>query len=171
MDLANTRRNRHHALVIWALAVILVIVGLAGVVLPALPGTVLIFAGLLLAAWADGFVRVGAGTIILLGILTIATYFVDVATMALGMKRLGTTRRAMAGAAIGTIAGLFFGLPGLIIGPFAGAVLGELTAHRDLGRAGRAGVAAWLGFLIGTVVKIALAFAMVGIFLTAWFVS
>jgi uncharacterized protein YqgC (DUF456 family) len=157
-------------LVIWALAIVLVAVGLAGVVLPALPGTVLIFAGLLLAAWVDGFTRVGAGTIIGLGILTIVTYFVDVATMSLGMKRLGTTRRAMAGAAIGTIAGVFFGLSGLIIGPFAGAVVGELTAHRDLGRAGRAGIAAWVGFLIGTVVKLGLAFAMVGIFLTAWFV-
>lgn len=156
---------------IWAVAVVLVVVGLAGVVLPALPGTVLIFAGLLLAAWADDFARVGVGTIVVLGILTAASYFVDVATMALGMKRLGTSRRAMAGAAIGTIAGLFFGLPGLIVGPFAGAVIGELTSHRDLGRAGRAGVAAWIGFLIGTVVKVGLAFAMVGIFLTAWFVS
>ena len=155
---------------IWALAVVLVVVGLAGVVLPALPGTALIFAGLLLAAWADDFVRVGAGTMIGLGILTVASYFVDVATMAFGMKRLGATRRAMAGAAIGTIAGLFFGLPGLIIGPFAGAVLGELTAHRDVARAGRAGIAAWIGFLIGTIAKVGLAFAMVGIFLTAWFV-
>jgi uncharacterized protein len=66
--------------------------------------------------------------------------------------------------------GLFFGLPGLIIGPFAGAVLGELTAHQDLRRAGRAGLAAWIGFVIGTAVKVGLAFAMVGIFLTAWFV-
>ena len=156
---------------IWALAVVLVIVGLAGVVLPAVPGTILIFAGLLLAAWSDGFVRVGVGTIVGLGILTVASYFVDVVTMAFGMKRLGTTRRAMAGAAVGTIAGLFFGLPGLVIGPFAGAVLGELTTQRDLVRAGRAGIAAWIGFLIGTVVKVALAFAMVGIFLTAWFVS
>jgi uncharacterized protein len=169
--LACAKCSGHHVLVIWAVAVVLVVVGLAGVVLPALPGTVLIFAGLLLAAWADGFVRVGAGTIIALGLLTVATYFVDVATMALGMKRLGTTRRAMAGAAIGTLAGLFFGVPGLLIGPFAGAILGELTAHRDLARAGRAGLAAWIGFLIGTVVKVGLAFAMVGIFLTAWFVS
>ena len=155
---------------IWAVAVVLVLVGLVGVLLPALPGTVLIFAGLLLAAWADGFVRVGVGTIVGLGVLTVASYFVDLATMAFGMQRLGTTRRAMAGAAIGTIAGLFFGLPGLIIGPFVGAVIGELTVRRDLGRAGRAGVAAWFGFLIGTAVKVGLAFAMVGIFLTAWFV-
>ena len=149
--LGKCRAHPHHALVIWALAVILVAVGLVGIVVPALPGTTLIFAGLFLAAWADGFVRVGAGTLILLGVLTVATYFVDLATMTLGMKRLGTTKRAIAGAAIGTIAGLFFGLPGLIIGPFVGAVLGELTAHRDLGRAGRAGIAAWLGFVIGTV--------------------
>ena len=155
---------------VWALAVVLVIVGLAGIVLPAIPGTILIFAGLWLAAWADGFTRVGAGTIVVLGIVAAATYFVDVAMMALGMNRLGTSRRALAGAAIGMTVGLFFGLPGLIIGPFAGAVLGELTAHGDLRRAGRAGVAAWIGFAIGTVVKVGLAFLMIGMFLTAWFV-
>ncbi|OFW12438.1 MAG: hypothetical protein A3F69_03490 [Acidobacteria bacterium RIFCSPLOWO2_12_FULL_66_10] len=154
---------------LWLVAVVLVIVGLAGVVLPAVPGTVLIFAGLWLAAWGDHFTRVSAGTIVALGIVAAATYGVDMAMMALGMKRLGTSRRAMAGAAIGMTAGLFFGLPGLIIGPFAGAVLGELTAHGDLNRAGRAGIAAWIGFAIGTVVKVGLAFMMIGIFVAAWF--
>jgi len=157
-------------MVLLALAVVLVIVGLVGVVLPAIPGTMLIFAGLWLAAWSDGFARVSAVTIIVLGVVAAATYFVDAAMMALGMKRLGTSRRAMIGAAVGMVFGFFFGLPGLIIGPFAGAVLGELTAHQDLRRAGRAGVAAWIGFVIGTAVKVGLAFAMVGIFLTAWFV-
>ena len=147
----------------------LVVVGLAGIVLPAIPGTVLIFAGLWLFAWADGFTRVGVATIVVLGIVAAATYFVDVAMMAAGMKRLGTSRRAMAGAAIGTVAGFFFGLPGLVIGPFAGAVIGELTAHGDLSRAGRAGVAAWIGFAIGTAVKVGLAFVMIGIFAAAWF--
>ena len=145
------------------------IVGLAGIVLPAIPGTVLIFAGLWLFAWADGFMRVGVATIVILGIVAAATYFVDVAMMAAGMKRLGTSRRAMAGAAIGTVAGFFFGLPGLVIGPFVGAVIGELTTHGDLSRAGRAGVAAWIGFAIGTVVKVGLAFVMIGIFAAAWF--
>lgn len=154
---------------LWLVAVVLVIVGLAGVVLPAVPGTVLIFAGLWLAAWGDHFTRVSAGTIVALGIVAAATYGVDMAMMALGMKRLGTSRRAMAGAAIGMTAGLFFGLPGLIVGPFAGAVLGELTAHGDLNRAGRAGIAAWIGFAIGTVVKVGLAFMMIGIFVAAWF--
>jgi uncharacterized protein len=154
----------------WVLATLLVAIGLVGVVMPAVPGTILIFAGLVLAAWSDGFQRVGVPTMVILGVLTVATYFVDVAMMALGMKRLGTTRRAMAGAAIGTLAGLFFGLPGIIIGPFAGAMLGELTANADWRVAGRAGLAAWIGFLVGTMAKVGLAFAMVAIFLTAWFV-
>jgi uncharacterized protein YqgC (DUF456 family) len=153
-----------------ALAVVLVALGLAGVVIPGLPGPVLIFAGLALAAWADGFARVGAFTLFVIGILMVATYLVDVAVMAIGLKQLGATRRAMAGAAIGTLAGLFAGLPGLIIGPFAGAMIGEFTAHRDARAAGRAGVAAWVGYVIGTAAKVALAFAMVGVFLAAWFV-
>jgi uncharacterized protein YqgC (DUF456 family) len=156
--------------VLSLLAIVLVVVGLAGIVLPAIPGTVLIFAGLWLAAWNDHFMRVGAGTIVALGIVAAATYVVDISMMAFGMKRLGTSRRAMAGAAIGMTVGLFFGLPGLLIGPFAGAMLGELTAHGDLNRAGRAGVAAWIGFAIGTVVKVGFAFVMIGIFLAAWFV-
>lgn len=153
------------------LAIVLVAIGLAGVVMPAVPGPILIFAGLLLAAWSDGFVRVGVPTLVLLGILTVATYVVDIVMMTLGMKRLGTTKRAMLGAAVGTLAGLFLGLPGLIIGPFAGAMIGELTAHADWRVAGRAGLAAWIGFLVGTMAKVALAFAMLGIFLTAWFVA
>jgi uncharacterized protein len=154
---------------LWVLGVTLVAVGLAGIVLPALPGTILIFAGLLLAAWADGFTRVGAGTLTVLGIIAAASYTVDFVGAALGAKRLGASPRAMTGAALGTLLGLFLGLPGLILGPFAGAVLGELTVHRDLRRAGRAGVAAWIGFAIGTAVKVALAFSMVAIFLAALF--
>jgi hypothetical protein len=73
----------------------------------------------------------------------------------------------MVGAALGTLGGLFFGLPGLVAGPFVGAVLGELSVHRDLPRAGRVGVAAWIGFAVGMVVKVGVAFAMIGIFLTA----
>jgi uncharacterized protein len=154
---------------LWVLAVVLVIAGLVGIVLPALPGTILIFAGLLLAAWADGFTRVGAGALTVLGVMAVASYGVDFVAAALGVKRLGASSRAMTGAALGTLLGLFLGLPGLILGPFVGAVLGELTMHRDFGRAGRAGVAAWIGFAIGMAVKVALAFSMVAIFLAALF--
>ena len=158
------------AVLLWVLAVALVVIGLFGIVLPALPGTVLIFAGLWLAASADGFTRVGAGTLVVLGILAAASYVVDLAAAALGARRLGASRRAMAGAALGTLFGLFFGLPGVIVGPFVGAVIGELTANRDLARAGRAGLAAWIGFLVGTAVKVGMAFVMLGIFLAAMFV-
>jgi uncharacterized protein YqgC (DUF456 family) len=156
-------------LLLWIVAAVLVVVGLAGILLPALPGTILIFSGLLLAAWADGFARVGTGTLVLLGVIAAASYAVDFVAAALGAKHLGASPRAMTGAALGTLLGLVFGLPGLIIGPFAGAVLGELSAHQDLKRAGRAGVAAWIGFAIGTAVKVALAFSMVAIFLAAMF--
>ena len=155
---------------LWTLAVALIAVGLVGVVLPAVPGTMLIFAGLVLGAWADGFTRVGPGTLVVLGLLAAASYGIDFAAAALGAKRLGASRRAMAGAALGTLLGLMFGLPGLIVGPFLGALLGELTTNRDLIRAGRMGVAAWVGFAIGMVAKVAMAFLMIGIFLAAMFV-
>jgi uncharacterized protein len=157
-------------LLLWVIAALLVVVGLVGVILPALPGTVLIFAGLLLAAWADGFMRVGVVTLVIIGVIGAASYGIDFLAAALGAKRLGASPRAMVGAALGTLLGLFFGLPGLIIGPFIGAVLGELSAHWDLKRAGRAGVAAWIGFAVGAVVKVGFAFLMIAIFLAAMFV-
>ena len=147
----------------------LIAVGIAGTVLPALPGPVLVFAGLLLGAWAEGFERVGPATLVLLALLTIAAYVVDLAATVLGVQRSGASGRAVAGAAIGLLAGIPFGLLGLLLGPFAGAVIAELTVRNDLRMASRAGFAAWLGFLIGTVAKLALVFAMLGIFLAALF--
>jgi len=154
-------------IVLWIVAVVMVIVGLIGVVLPALPGHMLIFAGLVVGAWAEGFTRVGVWTLVVLGLMALASYGVDFVAVALGAQRLGASPRAMTGAALGTLAGLFFGLPGVIIGPFVGAVIGELTTHRDFGKAGKAGVAAWIGFAIGTAVKVGIAFLMIGIFLVA----
>jgi uncharacterized protein len=155
--------------VLWVIAAVLVAVGLAGILLPALPGTILIFAGLLLAAWADGFTRVGGWMLGVIGLLAAASYAVDFVAGALGVKRMGASPRAMVGAALGTLLGLVFGLLGLIVGPFLGAVVGELSAHRDFRRAGRAGLAAWIGFLVGAAVKVAIAFTMVAIFLAALF--
>jgi len=154
---------------LWVLAGALVIAGLVGVVLPALPGTVLIFAGLLLAAWADHFTRVGGVTLAIIGVIGVASYGVDFVAAALGTKRLGASPQAMTGAALGTIAGLFFGLPGIVFGPFAGAVVGELTVNRDFKSAGRAGLAAWVGFVIGMAIKVGMAFLMLAIFAAAFF--
>jgi uncharacterized protein YqgC (DUF456 family) len=156
------------SLLVYIAAIALIVIGFVGIVLPALPGTLLIFAGLLLAAWADGFTRVGVWTLGAIGVVAALSYTVDFIAAAVGAKTLGASRRAMVGAALGTVAGLFFGLPGLVVGPFVGAAVGELTLHGDVQRAGRAGVSAWIGFVIGTAVKVGLAFLMVGIFLTAF---
>jgi uncharacterized protein YqgC (DUF456 family) len=143
-------------LLLWMLAVALIVLGL--------------FAGMCLAASTDGFTRVSVGTIVVVGMLAAASYAVEFAAVALGVKRVGASRRAIAGAALGTMIGVFFGLPGVIIGPFAGAAIGEWSARPDVAQAGRVGAAAWVGFLVGTVVKAGLAFIMLGIFLIALFV-
>jgi hypothetical protein len=154
--------------VLWVVAVLLVGVGVVGIVVPALPGTILIFAGLLAAAWADDFMRVGPLMLVVIAIVGVATYGVDFVATALGARHLGASKRAMAGAALGTVLGFFLGLPGIIIGPFLGAIAGELTVHRDWKRVGKAGVAAWVGFAVGTAVKVALAFLMIGLFAAAF---
>ena len=156
--------------ILWTLSVAFVIVGIVGIVLPALPGTVLIFVGLLLAAWADHFQRVGPLMLTIIGIIGAASYGIDFVAAALGARRLGASTRAMAGAALGTLFGLFFGLPGIVVGPFVGAVIGELTLHRDWKRVGKAGSAAWIGFAIGTAVKVGIAFVMIGLFVAAYVV-
>lgn len=150
------------------LAFAMVAIGVAGSILPALPGVPLVFAGLLVAAWAGDFQRVGVVTLAALGALTVTSLAIDFAATALGAKRVGATRYAILGAALGTAVGVFLGIPGLILGPFAGAVAGELLSHGQLTQAARAGVATWVGLLFGTLAKLALVFAMLGIFLAAW---
>jgi uncharacterized protein YqgC (DUF456 family) len=149
---------------LWLLAAVLVVAGLLGLLLPVLPGPPLLFAGLLVAAWAEDFAYVGAGTLAVLAGLALMSYAVDFAATALGAKRFGASKRAVVGAAVGAIVGLFFGLPGVLFGPFIGAVIGELTAQRGLGDAGRAGLGATLGLVLGVAGKLALAFSMLGLF-------
>ena len=152
----------------YVLAGALVIIGLAGVVLPALPGLPLMFAGMWLAAWAGGYDQVGVGTVIMLAVLTLLSLGVDIVAALLGAKRVGASRLALLGAAIGTVAGLFLGLAGIIIGPFVGALLGEWLHGRRLGMAARVGVGTWLGIVFAAVLKLTLGFAMLGVFLFAW---
>jgi uncharacterized protein YqgC (DUF456 family) len=156
---------------VWlALAVVLVGVGIAGSVLPALPGVPLVFGGLLLAAWAGDFQQVGWMPLVVLGLLTAASFVIDLVATAAGAKRVGATRLAVVGAALGTLGGLFLGLPGLILGPFVGAVVGELISHGRMQQATRAGLATWMGLLFGTLAKLALVFTMLGVFALAYFV-
>jgi len=156
-------------LIYWTLAVLLIAIGLIGVVLPAIPGPPLIFAGLFLAAWAENFSYVGAGTLVILGLLALLTYGVDLWATMFGAKRFGASKRAVAGALIGAIVGLFLGFPGVLFGPFIGAVIGELSAQRSLEDAARAGFGATVGLVLGAALKLALAFSMIGIFAVARF--
>lgn len=149
----------------WLLAVLVVVAGLVGTVVPALPGPPLVFAGLLIGAWIDGFEVVGWGTLGTLAVLALVAWLVDFIASAVGTRYLGATSRAFWGATIGAIVGIFFGVPGMLLGPFAGAMLGELSGGSDLVRSGRAGIGAWLGMVVATAVKLALCFLMVGLFL------
>jgi hypothetical protein len=156
---------------VWPiLALILVVLGLAGVVLPLLPGMPLLFGGLWLLAWSDGFARVGEFTVVLLGILAVLAWGIDYLAATLGVKRVGASGLAVAGAAIGTVLGLAAGLLGVLVGPVLGAIAGEWLARRNGAQASRAGLAAGISFLLGIVAKIGIAFTMVGIFAVAWLV-
>ena len=106
---------------LWVAAVVLMILGLAGLVLPALPGAPMLFAGLVLAAWAEGFAYVGGYTLVFLGLLAVLTYAVDFLAGAFGAKRFGASKRGAFGALLGAVVGIFFGLPGVLLGPFVGA--------------------------------------------------
>ena len=152
-------------ILLWVLAVALVVAGLAGLILPALPGPPLLFAGLAVAAWAEDFAYVGPWTLLVFGLMTALMITVDFAAGALGTKGFGATEYAAIGAMIGAIGGIFFGIPGILLGPFVGAIVGELFAARSLQDAGIAGIGATIGLLLGVAMKFALAFSMLGIFL------
>ncbi len=151
--------------ILLVLAALLVTAGFAGLIIPAMPGAPLLFGGLLLAAWAEDFRHVGFWTLAVLLVLTVLTYVADVVSTAFGAKQFGASSRAAVGAVIGGVAGIFLGLIGILIGPFVGALLAELTIRRDVAGATKAGVGAWIGMILGTAAKMALAISMIGIYL------
>ena len=152
---------------LWVIAIAMIVIGLAGTVLPVLPGVVLIFGGIALAAWIDGFALISLWVVLVLGVLAAVAFAVDYLAAVLGALRAGASRLAVLGAAIGAVVGLFAGLVGVVVLPFVGAVIGEFIAQRDAGRAGRVGLATWIGLAVGTAVKVAIAFTMVGVFVAA----
>lgn len=155
-------------LLCWLGALLLVILGFVGMVVPALPGPLLVLGGLMLAAWADDFSRVGWVTLLILSGLALLAMVLDMIAGALGAKRYGASRAAITGSLIGAVVGIFFGPLGLLLGPFAGAVAGELLSGRGASQAGLSGWGATLGMLLGTVAKIALGAMMLGVFAMAW---
>lgn len=151
----------------WALVVVLFVAGIAGTVLPALPGTLLIFLAVLLGAWIGDFQQVTVTTVVIAGVICVLAQVLDYVAGMLGAKRAGASREAVIGAMIGTVVGLFGGLVGLLFFPLIGAAIGEYLAISDFRRAGNVGVATWIGMIVGAVAKVALAFVTVGIFVLA----
>ena len=160
----------NEAILLWSLAGILVVVGLAGTILPALPGVPFVFAGLLIAAWIGDFQKIGWPTITILAVLTVLAIAADLVATMFGAQRAGASRLALLGAAVGSVVGLFFGLIGIFVFPFIGAVVGELIARQRMGQAAKVGVATWLGLLIGAIAKLSLAITMLGVFVIAYFI-
>lgn len=151
--------------ILWyVIAGILIVAGFVGSILPNLPGIPVMFGGMLLAAWAEHFHRIAVWVIVLLGVLAGLSIVFDFLAGTYGAKRYGASRAAVWGALIGTIVGLFFGIPGLLLGPFVGAVIGQLASGSPVEQAAKVGFGTWIGLLIGTAIKLAVAFMMLGIF-------
>ncbi len=153
----------------WLLAAVLVILGLIGLALPILPGVVLIFSGLLLGAWVDGFSRVSELTMVIIAVIALISWVLDFFASYLTAKKARASKLALWGTLIGAVLGVFAGVVGLIIGPIIGAVVGELVAMRNAGDATRVGVAAGLGFVLAFVVKLSLSLLCLFIFAYAYF--
>jgi uncharacterized protein YqgC (DUF456 family) len=152
---------------LWVLSAALILVGLAGTVLPALPGTLFVLAGIVLGAWIDDFSRVGWGTVSAVGALAVLAWVLDYVAGLLGARKAGASRQALIGAALGTVAGIFMGLVGVLFMPLVGAAVGEYLARRDHGNALKVGVATWLGIMAGLVAKVVIACMMIGLFVAA----
>jgi uncharacterized protein YqgC (DUF456 family) len=152
---------------LWLLSVALIVAGLAGTVLPALPGTLFVLGGIVLGAWIDDFTRVGWGVVVAAGVLAALAWVLDYVAGLLGARKAGASRHALVGAALGTVAGVFMGLVGVLFMPLVGAALGEFLARRDHRRALEVGVATWLGIMAGLLSKVVIAFMMIGLFVAA----
>jgi uncharacterized protein YqgC (DUF456 family) len=156
---------------LFILSALLILAGIAGTVVPVLPGVPLVFAGMWLAAWVDHYQHIGVVTLSVLGFLAALALLIDFVASMLGAKRVGASTRALWGATLGAIVGLFFGLPGVLFGPFLGAVAGELSSGSAMDKATHVGVGTWLGLLFGALAKLALCFTMLGVFVFSFLLT
>lgn len=148
-----------------------IIVGFVGIFIPLLPGTPLIFTGLWLIAWYDGFIHVGMGTLSLLAGMATLAWLIDHVAALLGVRRAGASMLSMIGAVIGSVLGIFSGLVGILLGPIIGAMIGEWLAVRDHAQTARVGIAAGLSFIVAVALKLGLACAMLGVFALRWWTA
>jgi len=152
---------------LYVLGFALVVIGIAGLVLPAIPGAILVLAGAVVVGWAEGFTRVGWMPLTFIGLLCAAIFAVDFLASVLGAKAFGASGWSILGASVGLLAGLFLGLPGIVLGPPIGAIAFEYARNPDMKKAAKAGAGALVGFVLGSAAKVALAFVAVGVLLLA----
>ncbi len=153
------------SLILWIIGAILIVTGLSGLLLPIVPGAPLLFLGLLFSGWAEDFSYIGVWTLLFLALMAALTYVVEFAVSILGVKKYGGSKRALIGAALGGFVGLFLGIPGILVGPFVGTVIGELSLPRSLDEASRAGFGTVVGLALGVAGKLAIGIDMIGLFL------
>ncbi|HEY2624487.1 DUF456 domain-containing protein [Dyella sp. Tek66A03] len=156
---------------LYVLAVLLMVGGLVGNILPALPGIPMIFGGIWLAAAVNQYQHVGLWWLVVIGLLGTLGVIVDFVAATLGAKRVGASPLALSGAGLGTLIGMFFGIAGLLLGPFAGALLGELASGTSVLRSAHVGAATWMGLLFGTLIKLVISFIMIGLFAFAMLIG
>ena len=155
----------------WLSAFVLIALGFAGTVVPAIPGLPMIAGGAWLIGWAGDYEKVGWKTIVFLAVLAAIGVVVDTVAQTAGAQKAGASKAGIIGSLVGTVIGMFLGLFGLLFMPLIGAAVGEFYAKRNLYHAGRVGIATWIGMIVGTAVKVALAFAMTGILLFVYFTA
>jgi uncharacterized protein len=153
---------------LFGFAACLMAAGVFASVLPALPGIPLAFAGIWLAAGADHYRHIGLWWLLGIAAVGAVGLSLDLLAGALGAKHAGASPRAVWGSLLGSVIGIFFGLPGLLLGPFLGAVAGELSAGNSVLRSTHVGVSAWLGLIFGTIMKLVACVTMILLFAAAW---
>ena len=148
----------------FALALLVMLVGTAGSILPVLPGTPLVLGAAVVHRLIFG--PTGASWLVLgvLAVLTLGAFLLDYAATAYGAKKLGATWRGVLGAILGALVGVFFSLPGIVLGPFFGAMVLEMLGGKEWQPAAKAGVGAVLGLFLGGVGKLAICGSMMALF-------
>ncbi len=152
-------------IIFFVLALAVMLVGLAGVVLPLLPGIPLIFIAIIGYLLATGFGQMPTVVLVTLAGLTLLSFFIDWLASVYGVKRFGGTKLGMLGSLVGTIVGLVVAnIPGLIIGAIIGAYAGEILAGKSSPEAWRAGFGSFFGLVTGHVLKLVMGTVMIGLF-------
>jgi len=144
---------------------LLIVIGVLGIFIPGLPGTGLVFIGTLIYAWGTGFQAIGWGTLVIFLILTLMAMAVDYLAGILTAQKFGASKQGIVGSIIGGIAGLtIFNIPGLILGQLAGVIIGELMFGRKMNESMRSGIGVFIGYLLGSMVKVTLTTLIIIIF-------